>query len=155
MNDMHIRYQATRPGLPQDHRTLRNVTVVPSVNDRAVIGIVVLDNKADPFTERHKHRSSSPVAYLFPLLKSRLNKRFAEKRIKKNLEGKKILLKETHHGIKNNLRIISSFPGLQCAGLCSLGLRLVSVLPEQAGGTLSISGDVGTTVSPCFPYPSP
>lgn len=74
---------------------------------------VGLDGKKIPVEISASTVNFSDELYIVMVIRDITERREAENKIKKSLEEKKVLLREIHHRVKNNMQIISSLLNLQ------------------------------------------
>jgi two-component sensor histidine kinase len=101
--------------LPSGHVRLENVLFAPLPIENKIVGLMGLANKKGNFSEIDKSMATGFGSIAAAALK---NAR-AKDRIEELLSEKEILLRETHHRVKNNLNMISSMLGIQSRSAAS------------------------------------
>ncbi|WP_337972277.1 histidine kinase dimerization/phosphoacceptor domain -containing protein [Methanobacterium petrolearium] len=128
LNDHH-----SDADIPPGDRELENLLIVPVVlGDERVGQITLIDTPEDYTDDDLKAIERLAVFYALAIQ----NKR-ADEEIKQSLEDNKILLREVHHRVKNNMQIISSLLNLQIN--YEDEQQAVNVLKESQGRVKSMS----------------
>lgn len=118
---------------PSGNPEIDNLLTVPVVLGEELVGQITLINAPDNFTDDDL-KAIERLAVFYALAIQ--NKR-AEEEIKQSLEDNKILLREVHHRVKNNMQIISSLLNLQIN--YEEEKKAVNVLKESQGRVKSMS----------------
>lgn len=112
---------------------LRNILVVPVVLEEDVVGVIALTNNSDDFTGDDLD-AVERLAVFYALA---IQNKKADEEIKQSLHDKKVLLREIHHRVKNNMQIISSLLNLQLNYVKEE--KAVNVLKESQGRIKSMA----------------
>jgi PAS domain S-box-containing protein len=108
-------YDADNPlkkGYPQGHVRLSKFMTIPIFKDGAIVGVVGLANKETDYDDS----DILQISLLMDAVWKVTERKEAEAEVKRLLEENRLLLKEVHHRIKNNMSTIQSLISLQ-AGL--------------------------------------
>ncbi|HOI41215.1 MAG TPA: PAS domain S-box protein, partial [Methanobacterium sp.] len=119
--------------VPNGNPELENILVVPVVLAEELVGLIALTNSPDDFTEDDLD-AIERLAVFYALA---IQNKKADKEIKQSLHDKKVLLREIHHRVKNNMQIISSLLNLQLNYVKEE--KAVNVLKESQGRIKSMA----------------
>lgn len=119
--------------VPNGNPELENILVVPVVLAEELVGLIALTNSPDDFTEDDLD-AIERLAVFYALA---IQNKKADKEIKQSLHDKKVLLREIHHRVKNNMQIISSLLNLQLNYVKDE--KAVNVLKESQGRIKSMA----------------
>lgn len=119
--------------VPNGYPELRNILVVPVILAEDLVGVIALTNNSDDFTGDDLD-AIERLAVFYALA---IQNKKADEEIKQSLHDKKVLLREIHHRVKNNMQIISSLLNLQLNYVKEE--KAVNVLKESQGRIKSMA----------------
>jgi PAS domain S-box-containing protein len=119
--------------VPNGYPELRNILVVPVVLAEDLVGVMALINSPDDYTGDDLD-AIERLAVFYALA---IQNKKADEEIKQSLHDKKVLLREIHHRVKNNMQIISSLLNLQLNYVKEE--KAVNVLKESQGRIKSMA----------------
>lgn len=119
--------------LPNGYPELRNIVVVPVVLAKELVGVITLVNAPDGFSNDDLD-AIERLAVFYALA---IQNKKIDKEIKQSLHDKKVLLREIHHRVKNNMQIISSLLNLQLNYVKEE--KAINVLKESQGRIKSMA----------------
>jgi len=119
--------------VPVSNLELKNMLVVPVVLVEDFVGVIALINAPDNFTKDDLD-AIERLAVFYALA---IQNKKADEEIKQSLHDKKVLLREIHHRVKNNMQIISSLLNLQLNYVKEE--KAVNVLKESQGRIKSMA----------------
>ncbi|MFO7896541.1 MAG: PAS domain S-box protein [Candidatus Cloacimonadales bacterium] len=93
-----------KKGLPQGHVPLKNFLTIPVFSKSKIVAVVGVANKAGDYNKSDIRQLNLMMDSVWKNVK----RTAAEKRISSLLKEKEMLLKETHHRIKNNMAVVKS-----------------------------------------------
>ncbi|MBU4534261.1 MAG: PAS domain S-box protein [Euryarchaeota archaeon] len=101
----------TSQGIPSGHIKLNNFISVPVMAENELLGQIALANSTDGYNDNDLE-ALEKLAEFYALAIQRM--RYKEDLVN-SIKDKELLLRETHHRVKNNLQIIASLLNLQSA----------------------------------------
>lgn len=115
-----------KKGLPAGHVGLDRFLTIPVFGEGRIVAVVGVGNKRDEYDGADIRQLKLMMDAVWKIVQ----RRDANERIKALLAEKELLLRETHHRIKNNMGVVYNMLSLQAASQENDGLR--SVLDDAA-----------------------
>jgi PAS domain S-box-containing protein len=108
MNDYTI-YHEAKKGCPDGHVIITNLLVIPIFSGDRIVSVTAVANKASVYDDDDISQITAFVGAVHAII----DRKLAEDKIKSLLAEKELLLKETHHRVKNNMNTIIALLALQ------------------------------------------
>ena len=119
--------------IPKKHIDIDNMVSVPVYLGEDLVGQITMINSLKKYSED----DISAIERLAVFYALAIQNKRAEEEIKQSLKDKKILLREIHHRVKNNMQIISSLLNLQIRHVNEE--KAVNILKDSQGRVKSMA----------------